>query len=140
MIDRWLEDAADRLETAAEIVGELNASAWVSSDSLQKQLTSLEEALCHTSERLGLLRNLNADMRRRYLRTLDDLSTAAQRCLRLACAEESGAAYDGLDIVAADVASLVIELQTLDRLDANKPTEAAKGGMRRLRVGSGGTR
>jgi hypothetical protein len=136
VIARWLQDVADRLETATEIVREMNASAWVSSDSLEQQLTALETKLHQTSQRLGLLRSLTPEARQRYARILDDLHGATLRCLRFACAEECGAAYDGVDVVASELAAIVIELQTLDNLDSGRTTPPLPGA--RLRADAGG--
>jgi type VI protein secretion system component VasK len=136
VIARWLQDVADRLETATEIVRETNAAAWVSSDSLEQQLTTLETRLHQTSQRLGLLRSLTPEARQRYARTLDDLHSATLRCLRFACAEECGAAYDGLDVVASELGSIVIEFETLDHLDSTRTTPPRPAA--RLRAASGG--
>ncbi len=120
MTAEWIADVSHRLEMAADILREIAARAWVSSGLLRLRLCFLGQRIAQASRRLAFAMQITSNSRRRYLRRIEDLHAAAVRCLGLTCTEECGAAYEGVEIVASELASIAAELRTLEHLHAER--------------------
>jgi hypothetical protein len=114
VIRRWLIDAADRLEAAAELARELRAahgSAGVVLEGIRLRNDFLADRLWDTAQRLGILQSLGSDARAQVALRLCDLYRVARRAHALAQAEGRGALADGFDVIGSDLRALLGELE-----------------------------
>ena len=114
MIERWLVDAADRLEAAAEVAREIQLAGGVPLESVRVRVDFLAERLWETARRLGLLRSLGREPRSQVLLALGRLHSVAQRGWRLALAHGYGSASQGLDAISSELETLFSELRSLE--------------------------
>ncbi len=114
MIGRWLVDAADRLEAAAEVAREIQLAGGVPLEPVRVRVDFLAERLWETARRLGLLRTLGREPRMQVLHALGDLHRVAQRGWRLALAHGYGSACQGLDCISSELETLLTELRTFE--------------------------
>jgi len=114
MMERWLVDAADRLEAAAEIAREIQLAGSVPLEPVRVRVDFLAERLWETARRLGLLRSLGREPQIQVLLALGRLHRVAQRGWRLALAYGYGSACQGLDCISSELETLVMELRTIE--------------------------
>jgi hypothetical protein len=128
MMRRWLTDAADRLEAAAELARDLRATRGPVVEGVRIRTDFLAERLWETARRLGLVQSLGPDARARLALRLCDLYRVARRAQVLAQAEGYAALSEGLGAIASEVRTLVAEVAVFD--DAGDETQAVSGACR----------
>lgn len=131
---RWLIDAADRLEAAAELVRDLRAAKAVGIEGIRVRTDFLAERLWDTAQRIGILQSLGSDARAQLALRLCDLFRVARRAHVLAVAEGYGGLGEGFEAIASELRALVAELAAFDEapttLPIAPPTQALSGASR----------
>ena len=131
---RWLIDAADRLEAAAELARDLRATKGVGIEGIRVRTDFLAERLWDTAQRIGILQSLGSDARAQLALRLCDLFRVARRAHVLAVAEGYGGLGEGFEAIASELRALVAELAAFDKapttLPIAPPTQALSGASR----------
>jgi hypothetical protein len=125
VIRRWLIDAADRLEAAAELARDLRATAGLGVDGIRVRIDFLAERLWDLAQRVGMLQSLGPEPRAQLALRLCDLYRVARRAHHLALAEGFGELGAGLETIASELRALVAELAAFDEVAT--PTQALAG-------------
>ena len=135
MIRRWLIDAADRLEAAADLAADLRRTPGLGVEALRVRTDFLADRLWETARRVGILQTVGAGARAQLAHSLCDLYRVARRAHHLALAEGFGGLGEDLEAIASELHALVAEIATFDgRSDEPSPapplTQALAGGSR----------
>jgi hypothetical protein len=114
VIRRWLDDAADRLEAAADLARDLRSSQGSVMEGIRLRTDFLAERLWETAQRVGILQSLGTDARARLALRLCDLYRVARRAQVLAHAEGHGVLAEGFEAIGSDLRALLGELASFD--------------------------
>ena len=118
---RWLVDAADRLEAAAELAGELRRTPGLGVEALRVRTDFLADRLWETARRVGIVQTLGAGARAQLAHNLCDLSRVARRAHHLALAEGFGGLGEDLEAIASELHALVAEIAAFDGGSEERP-------------------
>ena len=131
MIRRWLIDAADRLEAAAELARDLQATPGPVVDGVRIRIDFLAGRLWDLAQRIGILQSLGPDARAQLALRLCDLYRVARRARLLALAEGHGIVAEGLETIASELHTLIAELAAFDEPASTQlGCQAVSGGCR----------
>lgn len=122
MMRIWLDDAADRLEAAAEIARELVTSSSVTHEPILLRINFLAERLWQAAQRLGILPSLGTSSGAQVVHAVGDLDRIARRAGHLARAEGYGALSEGLGTIASELQAILVELRALGATDPHAPS------------------
>lgn len=110
---RWLIDAADRLEAAAEVARDVQGLGCLTLEPLKVRLAYLGDRLWETAQRIGILQELGPGLRAQLAHALCDLYRVARRAREIARAEGLAVAGDGLEAIATELHALIAEIAAL---------------------------
>jgi hypothetical protein len=130
MMRRWLIDAADRLEAAAELARDLRATGGLGVEGIRVRTEFLAERLWETAQRVGVLQSLGPDPRAQLALRLCDLYRVARRAHHLALAEGFGKLGVDLETIASELYALVAELASLDAAAGETRPQVMSGACR----------
>jgi hypothetical protein len=105
----WLEDAADRLEVAGDLLGALADARGIGSPPLRALLPQLSGRIHALARRVGIQRELGPLARTEFLRALVELSRTLRSAAGLSTGERMSVAST-VEEVSTEVRTLVIEL------------------------------
>jgi hypothetical protein len=111
---RWLIDAADRLEAAAELARDVRVTEGISVDAIHVRTEFLAERLWETARRVGILLSLGAGARAQLAHSLCDLYRVARRARQIALAEGCDSVGVDLEAIASELHALLLEVAALD--------------------------
>lgn len=121
MIRRWLIDAADRLEAAAELARDLKVPHGRTCDGIRVRTDFLAERLWETAQRIGILQSLGSDARAQVAIRFCDLYRVARRAHVLAIAEGHRGLGESFETIASELRALIAELAALTDSDLEPP-------------------
>ena len=125
---RWLEDTADRLEAAAELVRDVHDAAATVSRHLGEHLGVLAERLDRAARRLAFARLVAADVAAETRRMVIALERLVRLGARAAHAEGLPALAEALETIAEELGSVRIELDALTAMARSAEALGARTG------------